>query len=197
MIFEGPWHFDTPVATMADEEDLQNVGNLTLGPGYIDAAALVQNEVIETYLLKKDGAIAGYGTCWVEPRRSLSRLLKGHDVATLPAYVHAADESSKLGIIGSVGVLDRYRHHGGGSQIVQMCVSKLIDQGAQAILVTAWESVPDGQAMIEGVLQRLGFERTGYVPEFWHAESKLEKYQCPADGYPCHCAAVLFAKQVG
>jgi len=174
-------------------DDAQYTANVTLGVGYVNMADLLESPSVNCQLIFKENELCGYATGGlIEADQLREFMFKGRKGFGLPTELAAANSQGKVGYLGSVGVLMKYRGHGGGTCLVRAIEQQLIQQKARYCVVTAWQDI-HGDAQIAHLLERLGYERFAALDDFWTEESILEQYDCPTCGAPpCHCKALAY-----
>lgn len=108
----------------------------------------------------------------------------------------AFNVSSKIGVIRTVAVKDKFTQQGIGTKMVEECINRCVDEGATVLCSVGWK---DGdQVNIGGIMEHFGFSREKKFDNYWHDESINREYHCTNCGEPpCTCSAVLFAKYPG
>lgn len=101
--------------------------------------------------------------------------------------------NSTTGLIKSMAVDPVYTRRGVGTDLVCAALADLEAHGARMFYALGWVR-PDGSCPIKGVLTAQGFAASVEIEDFWTQDSITNGYDCPIDGNPCHCAALLLTK---
>jgi ribosomal protein S18 acetylase RimI-like enzyme len=101
--------------------------------------------------------------------------------------------NSTTGLIKSMAVDPAYTRRGVGTDLVRAALADLEAHGARMFYALGWVR-PDGTCPIKGVLTAEGFAASVEIEDFWTQDSITNSYDCPIDGNPCHCSALLLIK---
>lgn len=126
---------------------------------------------------------------------ALSRLLIPEDYAYYERFGELARRAFAADTAGSLEALavdPDARRAGLGTALVEAAQGWFSEAGASSVLVVGWDSGrPDSSLPL---LRRLGYEESPRVERFYEEESRRGGWTCPVDGFPCRCAAILFAR---
>lgn len=99
--------------------------------------------------------------------------------------------ATKIGIIRTVVVEEKYQGYGIGSKLAESCIKELKKSGVQMICSIA--SKHNNSSNMDGILKNLGFKIIAEVPEYWSDDSIEKGYKCPICKVPpCECTAVIY-----
>jgi len=105
----------------------------------------------------------------------------------LPAGARVAD----LELIAVSGL---FAGRGIGTTLVRTALVWATQCGAEAIFALAWSDAQGPHAA--KILERSDFTALATLDDAWYADSLEKGYRCPSCGWPCHCAAVLYARSL-
>jgi len=118
-------------------------------------------------------ADAGYYTAFGEPARAL--FARG-----------------RVGSLEALAVAPGARRRGLGADLIRRRVEWFRSQGCSGTVAVAWMPVDHPRGYSAPLFRELGFSEGPLVPDFYREESARDGWNCPSDGNPCRCGAILF-----
>jgi N-acetylglutamate synthase-like GNAT family acetyltransferase len=142
------------------------------------------------------GRVIGVLTIEIVDARAIGESLLDHyEHVRMTAEIRRL-QSGSTGLIKSIAVSTAYRGRGVATALIARGIQDLAEHGANHIYSLAWMSQEHGCALCR-VLSALGFRSVWRIERFWHHDSLVNGYHCPACGNPCECSAHVMIRWSG
>ena len=98
-----------------------------------------------------------------------------------------------MGILHVAAVDARYEKRGIGTALIAHGMTLFAEPRPLTIVTAGWA---DNQGVhIAGPVRENGFQKVGYLKDYWQEDSLARGYECPTCGKPpCRCVAGIFAQ---
>jgi GNAT superfamily N-acetyltransferase len=170
----------------ADIPTILVLGENALGANYIQESTLTdeQNMVV---CAEVQGTTVGFCTGKILASQSLSASFGRGSVCPIPAL----EDFAEIGWVGSIAVCRKYQRRGIGHALMEVCLQRLHDRGAELVMMTAWKT-KDG-IPIGSIAEAKGFRKQCEIKEFWTEDNLNKQYSCTmCHPPPCHCPAIIY-----
>jgi GNAT superfamily N-acetyltransferase len=202
VVVSGSYKFyRSPNATvrLAQLDEAQRVVSLlgeALGESYV-ALADVQEAIAtgsgSTCLVAVDleGRLLGAATYYLVGKEEIFRFLPtGQEDIAQRLRLFGFNHS--VGLLRNVAVAPSCRGRGVATQLTEAGIRWCAHKGATAMLAFAWN--PPTGSQLAGVLEHTGFTVLARIDGYWTKDSQEKRYECPACGPICTCAAVVYSR---
>jgi len=183
----------------AQLDEAQRVVSLlgeALGESYV-ALADVQEAIAadsgSTCLVAVDlkGRLLGAATYYLVGKEEICRFLPiGQEGVAERLRLFGFNHS--VGLLRSVAVAPSCRGRGVATQLTEFGIRWCAQEGATAMLAFAWD--PPTGSQLAGVLKHTGFTELTRLDSYWTRDSQAKRYECPACGPICTCAAAVYSR---
>ena len=168
------------------QNQLIQIANLTLGPGYLSDKDLQKKDSI-VLLEIEENKVRGFclGLC-ISPK-DLFRDFR------IPVSLNEMEKDKKIGLLKTIATAPDCQKQGLGLTLINSLLQKFEENGISKIVCPAWKT--GSKINLAGILNRTGFHQTREIPDYWYEDSLEKKYPCPECGQPpCRCAAIIFER---
>lgn len=179
---------DTMVSS--DMADIQRIADNRLGSAYLSSSEFLDKEWV-TYSAYKGNRVVGFLCASLFPLAVFQ-----HRYVALASLLGPGFLTDPIGVMHVAAVDSSYERQGIGTALISHGFDALFGvEKPVTVVTTAWA---DHQGVhIGGPLNRNGFRKIGYLPDYWRADSLARGYECPTCGKPpCHCTASVFVRTV-
>jgi GNAT superfamily N-acetyltransferase len=202
VVVSGSYKFyRSPDATVrpARPDEAQRVVSLlgeALGECYVDLATVQEAITADSgstclVAVDRESRLLGAVTYYLVGKESICRFLPiGQEEVTERLRLLWCNHS--VGLLRSIAVASSYRGRGVATQLTEAGLKWCATEGATAMLAFAWDP-PSGSQFV-GVLKHSGFGPVMSIDNYWTNDSEAKRYECPACGAVCHCAAVVYSR---
>ena len=180
-------------------------------PGEAGAAAAVLNAALGGGFVSEDDMLCAHGPLlWsrtfvavrgpqvvgaaVVAAGSAAEVLRSVPPAVRPRVVAVLPGDAWAATLHALAVSPGERGHGVGEALARAGDLWADAQGAAYTFALAWTD-RDGCHAAKA-LERAGYAAVDSVLDVWLADSLERGYECPSDGSPCRCSAVLYVRRL-
>lgn len=167
---------------LAQQNQAQNIVNLTLGDGYIDISKIKSTgyKKYKIYTITLQHKIIGIAwICWLNKNKLIHKSL------------HKLSYSNKTPIIDVVAVHPKFQNKGIGKKLFHQIFNP---KNIPHILCFAWDY--NGEIHLEKLLLKNNFKSIISFNNYYLKESLFKGFSCSACGFPCTCGIKIFRKSI-